>query len=241
MFLQSVSYHVPEESRIQYETWLKDKFRRFAEAMMKEDSNLKYVIATRVIFGGVKEPEANAFVSYGIQGFPKPLGPRGDSVAKQMFGKSYEDFVSEARPYRKRLGQFLSARITGTPMNVADGDVIRLDYKRITPGRMQDYVQMERDYLRLREAQVKAGAMKSWSMSTLVLPGGSERDFDAYTVHVGKDLEQVMNWGRDTMSIAAKLDPPFNLIGPALRQDGIEKTIRGETRVVVMVVRSPTT
>lgn len=241
LFLDAVSYHVPEESRIQYETWLKNKFRPFAEALMKEDTSLKYIIATRVIFGGVKEPEANTFVTYAIEGYPKAPTATANKVTKQLFGKSYEEFVSEARAYRHHLGQTLAARMFGTPLDVAEGDLIRLDYKRVTPGRMGDYVQLERDYLRLREAQVKAGSMKGWSMSTLVLPGGTERDFDAFTVHVGKDLEQLMTWGRGTMDLAAKLDPPVNMIGAALRADSIEKTIRAETRVVTLIVRSPTT
>src|SRR3954447_16017133 len=71
LFTSSVSYHVEDGSRAAYEQWLKDKFRRFADGMMKEDPALRSVIATRVIFGGVKEPEANAFVSFMTEGIPK--------------------------------------------------------------------------------------------------------------------------------------------------------------------------
>lgn len=239
IFTSTVSYHVADESRAPYEAWLKDRFRRFADGLMKEDTTLKYVIATRVIFGGVIEPEANAYVSYGGEGIPKSRAAMQDKVARQLFDKSYEQFLAEARPYRKRLGQTLSARMAGTPLAVAEGDVLRFDFKRVTPGRMQDYVRLERDYERLRLAQVKAGSMKGWTMATLVLPGGSEREYDAYTVHTGKDLEQVLNWGRRTNEIAATLDPPFNLVSAAVRGNDLQKIVRGETRLVVMVLSKP--
>jgi hypothetical protein len=197
------------------------------------------VIATRVVFGGVKEPEANAFISYATEGIPNARTEMRNKVAKQLFDKSYEEFLAEGRQYRKRLGQTLVTRMAGTPLDIAEGDVLRLDFKRITPGRMQDYVQLEREYERLRAAQVKAGSMKGWSMSTLVLPGGTERDFDAYTVHTGKTLQDVLNWSRGMNEIAAKLDPPLNVVGMAMRGNDVQKIIRSETRVVVMVARKP--
>jgi hypothetical protein len=133
----------------------------------------------------------------------------------------------------------LTTQIVATPMNVAEGDVVRFDFKRVTPGRMGDYLQLERDYERLRVAQVKAGTMKGWGLHTRVLPSGSDHEFDAYTVHVGKDLDQVLNWGRGTNEIAAKLDPPFNITGMVMRATDLQKIVRGETRVVVLVVQRP--
>jgi len=173
------------------------------------------------------------------EGLPKNQQEIRDKVARQLFDKSYDDFLAEARPLRKRLGQTLSLRMAGTPVNISEGDVLRLDYKRVTPGRMQDYVRLERDYERLRVAQVEAGSMKGWSMATLVLPGGTEREYDAYTVHIGKDLEQALTWGRKTGEIASKLNPPFDLTSPVMRSAELQKIVRGETRLVVMVLQRP--
>jgi hypothetical protein len=206
---------------------------------MKEDASLRSVLASRVIFGGVVEPEANAFISYSTEGVPKPGLEMRNKVAKQLFDKSYEDFLAEARPLRKRLGQTLSMRQAGTHRDIGEGDVVRIDYKRVTPGKMRDYVQMERDYERLRRAQVDAGSMKYWMMASLVLPTGTERELDAYTIHVAKDLEQVLTWGRNTDQIAARLDPPFNLADMTTRGSELQKIIRGQTRVVVMVLNKP--
>lgn len=237
--ISSVSYHVTDENRSKYEAWLKGRFRQYAQAYMKEDPSVTAVIAARVIFGGVREPEANAYVSYVSTELPKgpSATPVRDKVAKQLFNKTYEEFMSEASPLRKRLGQTLSVIQANTPPNLADGDLLRIDFKRVTPGRMQDYIQLEREYAPLRKAQVEAGSMKAWTMATLLLPGGSERDYDAYTVHVGKSLEQILTWGRDTGAIAAKMNPPFNLAGTAMRGMELQKNFRSETRMVVMVAR----
>jgi hypothetical protein len=40
-YAATVSYHVPSESRAAFEAWLKDKGRRFIDALMKEDASLK--------------------------------------------------------------------------------------------------------------------------------------------------------------------------------------------------------
>jgi hypothetical protein len=159
---------------------------------------------------------------------PKPRTELQNKVCQQLFGKSYADFIQEAFPLRKRLGQSLTRRVAGTTgANAAEGDVIRLDYKKITPGRTGDYFQLEQDFLRLREAQVKAGKMKAWSVSSVVLPQGTEREYDAFTVHIGKDLEQVLS-GVSQALIAAQLT---RRCGMALRTNDVAKTVRSETRL----------
>jgi len=236
-YASSVSYHVPDETRAAFETWLKDKYRKYAEGMLKEDPTIQSMSVTRVIFGGVTEPEANYYSTTFQTVVPKPRTELQDKVCRQLFGKSYADFLREAYPLRKRLGQTLSRRVTGTPTaNTVEGDVIKLDYKKITPGRMGDYFQLEQDYLRLREAQVKAGKMKAWAVSSLVLPQGTEREYDAFTVHIGKDLEQVLSWPQGQAPMAAQLSPPLNLAGMTMRANDVSKTVRSETRVYIMRV-----
>lgn len=239
LYLSTSTFHVADENRAAYESWLKGKFRRLVEGLMKEDPAIRSVIASRVIFGGAIEPQANYHLTFINEGIPKPRAEAQNKVAQQLFGKSYEDFSAEVRPLRKRLGQSLSRRQFGTPNVIEEGDILRIDFKKIAAGRMGDYVQMERENLRLREAQVKAGKMKGWSTSTLVLPAGTERDFDAYTTHVAKDLAHSINWGQGGNAINAQLNPPVNMTTAAMRANDLSKTVRGETRLVVMVVRRP--
>ncbi|HEY3440657.1 MAG TPA: hypothetical protein VGK29_07900 [Paludibaculum sp.] len=236
-FYSTTSYHVADENRAAYEAWMKDKYRRFAEALIKEEPSLTAISVTRVIYGGVIEPEANFFLTMIRQGYPKPMTELQNKVAKQLFGKTYSEFVAEGRPLSKRLGQTLSRRMVGTTSALEEGDLLRFDFKKVTQGRMGDYVQLERDYERLRLAQVKAGSMTGWGMNTFTLPGGSGNEYDAYTVHTGKSLEQVMTWGQKTAPIAATLDPPFNVTGLAMRGAELQKIVRSEVRVAVLVVR----
>ena len=237
IYISATSYHINDEHRTDYETWLKTRYRKYAEELMKRDSSVVSVLATRVIFGGVIEPEANAYVSIARNNYPRPNPELSDKIAQDAFSKSYADFLAEARPLRKRLGQVLVRRVVGTPASFEEGDLMRYDFKKVTPGRMGDYVQLERDYERLRAAQVQAGNMTGWGMFVLMLPGGTEREFDAYTVHTGKTLEQVMTWGQNTGPIAAKLDPPFNLTGLAMRAPELQKIARSEVRLVVLGLR----
>ena len=237
VYTSTSTYHVDDEHRAAYETWLKTRYRKYAEALLQQDPTVVSVLATRVIFGGVVEPEVNGYLSVARQGLPHPTPELNDKIAQQAFGKTYAEFLAEARPLRKRMGQVLLRRMAGTPPATEEGGLVRYDYKKITPGRMSDYIQLERDYERLRAAQVKAGSMTGWGMFTLLLPGGSERPFDAITAHSGKTLEQVMNWGRDATSIAASLTPPFNLTGTALRANDLQKIVRSEVRLVVLSVR----
>ncbi len=237
VFYSTTSFHVADENRVAYQAWLKDKYHRFAEALIKEEPSITAVSVTRLIYGGVIEPEANFYVTTIRQGYPKPMMELQDKIAKQLFGKTYQEFLAEARPMRKRLGQVLTRRWAGTPPALEEGDLLRIDFKKVTPGRMGDYIQLERDNERLRAAQVKAGSMTGWSMNTLVFPGGSGNAYDAFTVHTGKSLQQLMTWGQNTASIAATLDPPFNVAGLAMRGNDLQKIVRSEVRVAVLVVR----
>lgn len=237
-YASTVSYHVPDETRAAYETWWKDKGRKLAEGVMQEDANVTSVVLTRVIFGGTIAPEANYYMTAFSKDVPKNHTATYEKISQKLWGKSYEAVLKEAYPLRKRLGQTLARSIAtapGTP--VEEGDIVRVDRKKITPGRFGDYMQVEQQYQPLRAAQVAAGNMKAWSAWGVVLPAGSDRDFDAYTSHVVKDLAGSLNWGRGMSAMAAKLDPPLNYAGLSARANDTSKTTVGETRLVVGVVR----
>ena len=102
---------------------------------------------------------------------------------------------------------------------------------------MSDYLQIEQQYQPLRAAQVAAGKLKGWGSWAVVLPAGTEREYDAFTTHIVKDLESSLNWNQGAMAIAAKLEPPFNSASIMMRTAEVAKTAVGETRVVVMTVR----
>ena len=138
VFYSTTTFHVADENRAAYDSWLKDKYHKFAEALIKEEPSLTSVSAIRLIYGGVIEPEANYYITFVRQGYPKPMTESQNKVAKELFGKTYQEFIAEARPLSKRLGQTLSRRWVGTPSTLAEGDLIRFDFKKVTPGRMGD-------------------------------------------------------------------------------------------------------
>ena len=58
IYTTTSSYHVLNETRLSYEGWLKDKYRRFAEGVMKDDNRVLSFTVTCLIYGSVKELEA---------------------------------------------------------------------------------------------------------------------------------------------------------------------------------------
>jgi hypothetical protein len=73
----------------------------------------------------------------------------------------------------------------------------------------------------------------------LVLPAGSEREFDAFTSHVAKDLESSLNWNQGSNAIGSQLNPAVNGTALSFRAADLARTVRGDTRVVVMVIKRP--
>jgi hypothetical protein len=204
---------------------------------MQEDPDITSINLTRVIFAGFNAPAANYYQTTFSNAVPKAAYER---IAQKLFGKSYDQVLQEVFPLRKRMGRTLSrmwANAPGAP--VAEGDILRVDRKKVHPGRMGDYLQVEQQYQPLRATQITAGKMKGWSSWAVVLPAGSDREFDAFTTHVVKDLESSLNWNQGGSAMAAKLEPPLNYSGLTTRAADTSKTTYGETRVVVAVFRRP--
>lgn len=233
----STYYHVADNSRAAFEAAVKDKSRKLFTAALKEDPNLLAMSLMATQYGGVPEPPANYILTIFSSNIPANRQAVFEAASQKAFGKPYSEYTKEMGALRERIGQTLSRQLTGTPRDVAEGDYVRIDRMKITPGRAGDYTQMEQQYKRLREAQVAEGKLKSWSAWMLVLPGGSEREYDAYTAQIGKDLQTVLTWGQGQSAIAAKLTPPFELTGLAMRADSIRKLVRSDVRRVVVVVQ----
>ena len=237
IYASTVYYHVADENRVAYEAGAKDRTRKLFEEVMKADPAVQAATLSRMMYGGNPEPDANYMLTVFYQGVPKDMSAVFEQASQKLFGKSYSEYMKENLPLRKRLGQTLARRIASTPPNLEEGDYIRVDRRKIAQARMGDYLQLERDYLPLREAQVKAGRMKSWSAWAMVLPGGSEREYDAYTSHVAKDLDGALNWGRGQVELNAQLSQPLNLTGLSMRANDVAKIERSDVRRVIMVVR----
>lgn len=237
-YSSAISYHVPEETRAAYETWWNDKGRKLAEGILQEDEDVLGIFLGRVIFGGTVAPEANYYLTTFSKNVPKNHESAFEKISQKLWGKSYESVMREAYPLRKRLGQTLSRSFASAfRVSPEEGDVVRLDHKKITPGRFSDYVQLEQQYQPLRAAQVAAGNMKIWRAWDVVLTAGGDREFDAFTMHVFKDLASSLNWNRDAAALAAKLNPPIDYAGLVSRANDTSKTTYGETRVIVGIVR----
>lgn len=237
-----LSYHVTEENRGAFEAWMKDKYRKIAEGVLKEDPSLRTVMLSRLVYGESQDTRANYFLTYMGRGVPKG-GRRAlqDKVAQRLFGRPMAEVMKEVYPLRTRKGNTVTRQLAGVASGgrTEEGDFLMVDCKKIAEGRMGDYVQLEQQYQPLREAQVKAGKLTSWAMYLQVLPGGTERACDAMTVHSAKDLAQALNWNQGSAALASQLSPPVSLTNLVMRSRDVSTTVRSEGRAVVMVVRQP--
>jgi hypothetical protein len=237
-FSVTAAYSVPYENRAAYERIIKGTLKPVLEARLKEFPTMMSIVVTRAEFAGVPEPPANYFLTMFWQGIPKDTAAADERLMKQVLGKSWEDMMKELGGIRKYMGMTMARQITGTPISL-EGDFIRLDRKKATPGRIGDYYELERNYLPLREAQVKAGNMKSWSAWGMALPVGLDTSYDAYTAHVVKDLQGVFTWNANATDLNAKLAKPLNAVMMGIRGQEVAKQVHTDVRRVVMVIRKP--
>jgi hypothetical protein len=238
-FSVTAAYSVPYENRAAYERMIKGTLKPVLEARLKEFPTMMSIIVTRAEFAGIPEPPANYFLTMFWQGVPKDTTAADERLMKQVLGKSWEDMMKELGGIRKYMGMSMARQVAGTPINLEEGDFIRLDRKKLVAGRIGDYYELERNYLPLREAQVKAGNMKSWSVWGMALPVGTDMTYDAYTAHVVKDLQGVFSWGANTQELNAKLAKPLNMAGMVMRSQDVAKQVHTDVRRVVMVIRKP--
>src|SRR5258708_37644378 len=73
VFSSATSYHVADENRTAYESWLKGKYRKYAEGLIKEEPSISGVIGARVIYCRIIHAEANSYLTIVRDGYPKPM------------------------------------------------------------------------------------------------------------------------------------------------------------------------
>jgi hypothetical protein len=92
------------------------------------------------------------------------------------------------------------------------GDFMRIDYMKVPPGKAADYVEAERTvYKPIHEQRMKEGYISAWGLSAMVFPGGTQREYDFFTINVVKKSEGfgAMNRGYE-QAFFSKVHPKLN-------------------------------
>ncbi|MDX2149627.1 MAG: hypothetical protein SFV54_02755 [Bryobacteraceae bacterium] len=146
----------------------------------------------------------------------------------QKVGLSQAQFAAQMREIATIVRTSVSVRHmeAGT---FGVGDLIRVDYVKIEPGTLGEYINRLRTvYKPLNEADIQGGSLKAWAMHSFVYPGGTDRPADAYTIHAFNSSDQMFSRGPAGGGAAAfaKVHPGLNYLQTTNRQNEIRKSVR---------------
>jgi hypothetical protein len=207
----STFYDVDDHNDRAFVDFSKNSAQKLFAALLKEDRTIRMASMSVRLYGGNPAPPGRYRLVVIQDGFALPNTDRMATIVPKAVGMSYDDYMSKASSLRKVTGRTLRRRVASTsgdkPVNVVAGDILRVDLMKISPDRFSDYYNMEQnDWLPMHAQRVKDGAMKSWSVWSVVSPSGSRREGDAITTMVYKDFESAMR-NPQYASLYAKLFP----------------------------------
>lgn len=194
----SIFYDVADQNDRAFVEFSKSSAQKLFQALLNEDHAIRMASLSVRLYGGNPAPPGRYRMVVIRDGFALPNTDLLATLVPKVVGMSYDDYMKKVTALRKITGQTLRRRVAGTsgdkPVNIAAGDILRVDLMKISPDRVSDYYAMEQnDWLPMHAQRVKDGMLKSWSVWAVVSPSGSHRDADAVTTLVYKDFESAMS------------------------------------------------
>jgi len=239
----STFYDVDDANDRAFVDFSKNSTKKLVGALMKEDPAIRATSLSVRLYGGNPAPPGRYRLVIIRDGFSAQIADRLAALSQKATGMSYDDYTKKAASMRKRTGQTLRQRVASTsgdkPVNLTEGDIIRVDLMKISPNRAGDYYDMERnDWLPMHAQLVKDGAIKSWSVWALRSPAGSERTADAMTSTIYKDMESAMR-NPQYASLYTKLFPDRNVAALFDRGRTVRTIVRSDYWRVIWAVSRP--
>ncbi|HBY62814.1 MAG TPA: hypothetical protein DEH78_23570 [Solibacterales bacterium] len=212
------------------------------DAYLKQMATLKKVYQSRKDAGEIKSwalyrviaptGASNEFDVVSMILWPKRAEIDPDVLAKmnaphwQKVGMSQAQFGAQMREISTIVRTSVSVRHmdAGT---FGVGDLIRVDYVKLEPGTMGEYINRLRTvYKPINEADIQGGTLKAWAMHSFVYPAGADRTADAYTIHAFSSSDQMFARGPGGAAAFAKVHPNVNYLETTNRQNEIRKLVR---------------
>ena len=69
--------------------------------------------------------------------------------------------------------------------------VSRVDYMKVTPGMVDDYLKLETIWKKIHQANIKAGKYEYWKVMEVISPSGADAPYDYITRQAFKSIEQL--------------------------------------------------
>jgi hypothetical protein len=199
-----------------YEAKILDKTVKITQEVMKGQPDLISMSAFRLEFGGMNDEKPDYLVVQTFRQTPIDLIPAFDQAAKKLFNQSWADVQKEYQQFRTPVGRTIirMAHQVGDPPQ--PGDWVRVQRNK-SPGGPDEYVNILKIIQPLREAQVKAGKIRGFSLWSAVSNVGTQDDFSSLAASVAKDLGSLLGANADLNADNAKLAQPVNLTSYVMR------------------------
>ncbi len=182
----------PGISGANYEKFIMTTMKQFQE-LRKAEGRMASWSTSRLVFPQYEQADHHYISTVFTTKVPDiELDTAVEDATLKKMGSNWEKFSSTLNEMSTGVWARVASRLesVGTP---AAGTVFRVDYLKIAPGRMNDYLRIEREiYKPIREMQVARGPMTYWALSRVLFPGGENREYDCYTVQAGKDMQALM-------------------------------------------------
>jgi hypothetical protein len=212
--------------------------KRFHQARIDAGVETGWVL-TKVVLPSGEEAPYHYTSNMSFREFP-PLDPSREDLAPfiEKAGMTPETFLAALEDVASLVRTTVSARIETVGV-IEAGDFVRVDYMKSTPGKVSDYVALERTVFKpLHEQRVKDGAISAWAFNAVALPGGSERAYDFFTINAVKKSGALgnMNAGYTAEKFAQAL-PNVNYVGTMNKTQELRTIVRSYVLRVMEVLR----
>jgi hypothetical protein len=158
--------------------------------------------------------------------FIEKAGSTPEKFRESLFGLGTLVRIALSSPV-ERLGE------------IEPGDFLRVDYMKVPPGKGADYVAMERTvYKPLHERRIKEGHISAWTLNAVIYPGGTQRDYDFFTLNAVKKSDGfgAMNSGYG-LPFFSKVHPDLNYFSTVTRTSELRSLVNTRYIRVMEMVR----
>lgn len=162
--------------------------QKIAQARVDAGGPAVWYFMQAVIPAGERAP-CDFLVVHGYDGFPTPLLPLGEALAKAGVNMKAAEFRAKRAESSRLVDAELSYLVerVGT---VETGNYIRVNYMKVHD--MQEWLDLESNvWKQIMEERVKAGRLKAWRAFRLFLPRGTSLPYNAVTVDVFPDWASI--------------------------------------------------
>jgi hypothetical protein len=212
--------------------------KRFHQARKEAGAQAGWMLSKLVIPSGEEAPYHYVSTTFHVK-FPElDAGAAELAPFIEKAGSTPEKFIATLDGISTLVRRTVSMGIDAVG-TVEPGDYARIDYMQPAAGKAAEYVDLEKKIFKpLQEQRMKDGIISAWSFSAALMPGGSERAYQFFTVNAVKKSEQLprltSGYGPEPF---AKVHPALDHRSTMVKTQELRTIIRSYVMRVVDIAR----